>query len=132
MPLSIHADAIQALLDGEIGAPSTVLGRHRHGDAVSIRTLRPWAKQVDLVNDATNERVRMKRFHDDGLFIAELDQSWADAPYRFEACAIDGGRETFSDPYIYPPLLSEYDIYLFGQGQHRDIYRKLGAHFREI
>ncbi len=132
MPLSIHPDAIQALVTGEIGAPSTVLGVHRRGNEVSIRTLRPWAKRVHLVNDATNERVHMKKCHEDGLYAADLDPTWANAPYHFEADTVDDIRESWGDPYIHPPLLSEYDIYLFGQGQHRDIYQKLGAHKREL
>ena len=131
MPLLIHPDAIQALVAGEIGAPSTVLGRHSQGDAVTIRTFRPWAKQVDLAHDLTDQRVRMERCHQEGLFIAELDASWAAAPYHFEALTVDGEAESYGDPYIHPPLLSEYDIYLFGQGKHRDIYQKLGAHRRE-
>ncbi len=132
MPLSIHPDAIQALVAGEIGAPSTVLGRHAQGDAVSIRTFRPWAKQVHLAHDLTNERVRMERCHQEGLFIAELGSSWVEAPYHFEALTVEGNAESYGDPYIHPPLLSEYDIYLFGQGKHRAIYQKLGAHSREI
>jgi len=132
MPLSIHPDAIQALVNGEIGAPSTVLGKHQRGKEVSIRTLRPWAAQVHLVNDSTDERVRMKKCHEDGLYAADLDLTWANAPYHFEANAVDDISESWGDPYIHPPLLSEYDIYLFGQGQHREIYQKLGAHKREI
>ena len=132
MPQSIHPDALQALVTGEMGAPSSVLGRHRQGAGVSIRALRPWAKRVTLVNESTDERVSMKKCHDDGFFIAELDSTWADAPYHFESYTVDGGSETWSDPYIYPPLLSDYDIYLFSQGSHRDIYQKLGAHQREI
>ena len=129
---SIHPDAIQALLSGEMGAPSSLLGRHQRGGEVSIRSFRPWAKRVDLLNTDTGERAPMRKHQADGLFIAELDASWADAPYHFEAETLDGGRETYADPYIFPPLLSDYDIYLFGQGQHRDIYRKLGAHRREV
>ena len=132
MPLPIHEDAIQALVAGEIGAPSSVLGRFVLGDAVSIRTFRPWAKRVDLRHDLTNERVRMERHHQEGLFVAELRSSWAEAPYHFEAVTVDGKTESYGDPYIHPPLLSEYDVYLFGQGKHRDIYQKLGAHRREI
>ncbi len=132
MPLSTHPDAIQALVSGELGAPSSILGRHHQGDEVSIRTLRPWAKHVTLVNESTDDRVPMKKSHQDGLFIAELDSTWADAPYHFEAITVDEGRESWGDPYIHPPLLSDYDIYLFSQGKHRDIYQKLGAHPREI
>ncbi|MDE2636634.1 MAG: 1,4-alpha-glucan branching protein GlgB [Chloroflexota bacterium] len=132
MSLALHPEAIEALVSGEIGAPSSLLGRHRQGDEVSIRAFRPWAKQVDLVNEANGERVSMERCHADGLFVADLDATWAEAQYHFAAITAEGGGETFGDPYRYPPLLTEYDIYLFSQGRHREIYLKLGAHRREI
>jgi len=132
MSLSIHPDAIQALLSGEIGAPSSLLGRHRQGDEVSIRAFRPWAKRIDLVNDATGERIQMRKLCAEGLFAAALDLTWAAPAYHFEATTDDGDCESYADPYIHPPLLSDYDIYLYRQGQHKDIYRKLGAHKREI
>ena len=132
MPVAIHREAIEALVSGEIGAPSSLLGRHRQGDEVSIRAFSPWAKQVDLLNEASGERVGMERLHEEGLFVAQLDATWAEARYHFEAITAQGGSETFGDPYSFPPLLSEYDIYLFNQGRHREIYQKLGAHRREI
>ena len=130
--MKIHPDAIQALIDGEIGAPTTVLGRHQIGDEVSIRTLNPGADQVALINEASGQRVEMEKVHPEGLYVAALDASWAEAPYRLEATAGDGDVEVYADPYVYPPLLSDYDIYLFGQGKHRAIYEKLGAHLREV
>ena len=33
----------------------------------------------------TGERAPMRKHHADGLFVAELDATWADAPYHFEA-----------------------------------------------
>lgn len=131
MPISMHPEAIEALVNGEMGAPSSLLGRQRQRDEISIRAFRPWAMQVDLVNEVTGKRVGMERCHGDGLFVAELDESWAEAAYHFEAITAEGGRETFGDPYLHPPLLTEYDIYLFSQGRHHEIYQKLGAHRRE-
>lgn len=132
MPTKIHADAVQALVDGDIGAPSTILGRHPAGDGVSIRSFRSWAKTLDIVNDATGDRVKMRKLHGEGLFIADLDKSWVDVAYQFLARNHDGTIESYADPYIFPPLLSEYDIFLFGQGRHREIYEKLGAHSRDV
>ncbi len=132
MKLSIHPDAIDALVKGEIGAPSTILGRRQLGDAVSIRAFRPWARAVEIVNDETGERAQMERLHEDGLFVAELDTTWASVAYHFEAGADAEQPEVFGDPYCYPPLLTDYDVYLFRQGKHHEIYHKLGAHFRTI
>src|ERR1019366_3430352 len=32
------------------------------------------------------------------------------------------------DPYRFPPVLSDFDLYLLGEGTHQRIYDKLGAH----
>ena len=132
MPETIHPDAINALVAGENGAPSSVLGRHHIGAEVSICVFRPWAQNVEIVNEATGSRAPMSLLHEDGLFTAELDATWATAPYHFEALTIDNKHETFGDSYGFPPLLSDYDRYLFGQGENQKIYLKLGAHRRRI
>lgn len=36
------------------------------------------------------------------------------------------------DPYAFPPLLSDYDLHLLGEGSHWKSYEKLGAHRREV
>ena len=66
MPLSMHPDAIISLINGEMGAPALLLGRHQLGDEVSIRSFRPWAKKVDIVNDDTGRRLKMTKSHEDG------------------------------------------------------------------
>ena len=132
MPLTIHPDALQALIAGEMGAPRSVLGWHQDGGEVSIRTFCPWAVEVALLNEASGERINMERTHPEGLYVAALDANWAGTAYQFEARDETGRVESYGDPYIYPPLLTDYDIYLFGQGKHQSIYEKLGAHIREI
>jgi hypothetical protein len=32
------------------------------------------------------------------------------------------------DPYRFPPILSDLDLYLLGEGTHMHLYEKLGAH----
>ena len=132
MPLEIHPDAIRALVSGEIGAPGSILGRHQHGDNVSIRTFRPWAERIDVVDEHSGRRAPMRKLHAEGFFIVELDKSWSSASYHFETTAQDGSAESYGDPYNYPPLLTDYDIFLFAQGRHLDIYKKLGAHPRQV
>ncbi len=132
MPLRAHPDAIEALAQGENGAPGEILGRHIDGETVVVRCLLPWARSIELVNDLTGARQAMTRLQEAGLFEARLNASWATGGYRFDILTIEGERESRRDPYIFPPLLGEYDIYLFGQGKHQEIYRKLGAHTRVI
>ena len=32
------------------------------------------------------------------------------------------------DPYRFPPILTDFDLYLLGEGTHQQLYDKLGAH----
>src|SRR5207248_3550969 len=43
-----------------------------------------------------------------------------------------GDRRQARDPYSFLPTLGETDLYLFGQGNERRIYDKLGAQLRVI
>ena len=36
------------------------------------------------------------------------------------------------DPYRYLPTISEFDLYLIGEGRHEELWRVLGAHVREV
>jgi FAD/FMN-containing dehydrogenase len=45
------------------------------------------------------------------------------------ACARYGERQVeIEDPYRFPPILSDLDLYLLGEGAHMHLYEKLGAH----
>jgi 1,4-alpha-glucan branching enzyme len=45
------------------------------------------------------------------------------------ACARYGQRQVeIEDPYRFPPILSDLDLYLLGKGRHMHLYEKLGAH----
>ncbi len=74
----------------------------------------------------------MTQVDDTGLFIAALDATWAKARYHFKAVTLEDDIEVFADAYGHPPLLTDYDIYLYSQGEHQQIYDKLGAHPREV
>jgi 1,4-alpha-glucan branching enzyme len=47
--------------------------------------------------------------------------------YKLRRVSIDGVSATFHDSYAFLPLLTEFDLYLFGEGNHYRIYEKLGA-----
>ena len=48
--------------------------------------------------------------------------------YRFGVKGTNGYSWEVEDAYRFPSLLGDLDLYLMGQGSHRDIFRKLGAH----
>jgi len=48
--------------------------------------------------------------------------------YRFRITNAAGASWDVEDAYRFPSVLGDLDLYLIGQGSHRDIFRKLGAH----
>ncbi|MDA7978254.1 MAG: 1,4-alpha-glucan branching protein GlgB [Pirellulales bacterium] len=52
--------------------------------------------------------------------------------YRLVSEDANGHRREHHDPYAFPPLLTDFDLHLLGEGQHWESYLRLGAHVREI
>jgi len=89
---------------------------------------------------ASQQTLPGERVHDAGVFEVVLPESAQFSPgslipptaywlqFRFE----DGTLHEAYDAYAFPPLLSDYDLYLSGEGTHYLKYEKLGAHVREL
>ncbi|MFN8532528.1 MAG: 1,4-alpha-glucan branching protein GlgB [Dehalococcoidia bacterium] len=122
---------IAALLHGQHGAPAAVLGPHPYAeDMTVVRALLPGAVQVRLVRD-TGDPVVMERVRPEGFFQTVLDGRALDH-YRLELTDSGGASRLIDDPYRFPSLLGELDIYLFNEGRHRRAYEHLGAHVRLV
>jgi 1,4-alpha-glucan branching enzyme len=70
----------------------------------------------------------MERRHPAGIFEAVLPGTAEIPDYRLEVLYHGGSTSEIDDPYRYGRILSDYDLYLFGEGKHTRIYEKLGAH----
>lgn len=122
---------IHALVNGYHGAPFAILGPHTiELDGViqtAIRAFRPLDDAVFVV-DGNGQRTPMKKWDDAGFFEAILPPQ--EPTFRYTLVVVDGeGNEyELEDPYRFPPLLTDYDLYLFGEGNFFYAYEKLGAH----
>jgi 1,4-alpha-glucan branching enzyme len=133
MTAEIHPDALAALLNGDHGAPFDILGPHPVDEHhLSIRTLRPTAQTLWLVNEDTGERLAMTRRHDIGFFEITLAGKPGAFHYHYEATTFEHSKETFHDPYCFPSSITDYDLYLLREGRHLNSYDKLGAHLDEV
>ncbi len=131
MPLEIHPDALNALLYADHGAPFEILGVHSAGEGqVSVRAIRPYAESLTLIM-ADGTRHPMTKLRNEGFFEVTLS-----APesfrYRLEAAFADGALDTYHDPYAFPPLLTDFDLHLFAEGNLLYAYQMLGAHLTEV
>jgi len=120
------------LLAGELTDPFAVLGAHpvelASGPAARVRAYLPGARKVAVLDIDPGQETEMRRTDKAGLFEAVFEGKRLIAPYRLKADFGAGLISTFYDCYSFAPVLSEYDLYLFNQGNHYAIYEKLGAH----
>ena len=70
--MTLHPDALNALVYGDHGAPFEILGPHAEGDqAVIVRAFRPNAKSLSVIV-AGQPAQTMERVHDFGLYEARI------------------------------------------------------------
>ncbi len=125
-----HPAAIAAIAGGYHGAPFDILGLHLieggKQPGLVVRTFQPQAQAVAVRRDGKS--FPMHRVHADGVFEALFPQDAEFFRYQLELTLADGRTVVVEDPYRFPPVLTEFDLYLFGEGNHFRLYDKLGAH----
>lgn len=138
MRTSVRLEKIGALIEGRLGDPAEVLGPHvvEEGDkkAMAVRAFLPQGKQAWVMHPAQDEARPMRRIHPAGLYeaICPLTEGTDTSGYQFRVADERGNLTTMHDPYSFPPFISEFDLFLHGQGKHWKIYDKLGAQLRTV
>jgi 1,4-alpha-glucan branching enzyme len=116
--------AAQAIINGNHADPFNYLGWHFENDNPVVRVFLPDASTVKVL-DGEGHVSDLPRIHDAGLFAGPV--AARDPHYRLRAKFGDNEVE-FEDAYRFPPILSELDLHLLGEGTHLQLYDKLGAH----
>ncbi len=129
-PSLLSDDDFYPLIEARHCDPFRILGMRELQGRWVARVFRPDASKVTLVADG-GRRVELPRVHDSGVFEAVLPGEGWPCAYQLEYTAHSGSSWTASDPYAFEPILGEMDVYLFNEGTHYDIYKKLGAHVLE-
>jgi 1,4-alpha-glucan branching enzyme len=119
----LSSDAL-AVLGGSHADPFRYLGPHFDGDRPVVRVLLPNATRVTVLHQAGDE-IDLPRIHKDGLFAGPVGRP--DRNYRLRARFGDDVIE-IEDAYRFAPVISDFDLYLLGEGKHRRLYDRLGAH----
>ncbi len=113
-----------AIIEGRHSDPFHYLGRHMEKDVAVVRAFLPDAAEVRVVDEQGHES-ELDRIHDAGLFAGRLPNG----SQRYQLRARFGRNIVeLEDPYRFPPVLSEFDLYLLSEGTHVHLYEKLGAH----
>jgi 1,4-alpha-glucan branching enzyme len=131
---------IDALLGGQNADPFALLGPQPvetpSGRRWVIRFFHPGIAEASVRLSNSASVIEAKKLRPEGFFEAALPATHQERPdaanYRIVFRTSAGESFERYDTYAFPYLLSEFDLYLMGEGRHYDTYEKLGAHVQTI
>ncbi|WP_434458603.1 1,4-alpha-glucan branching protein GlgB [Stutzerimonas urumqiensis] len=124
-----HDAAVDALVRAEHGDPFSILGPHPDGDGLIVRAYLPNALGVELLERSGGRVLAiMEQGQVPGFYFARLSNA---QPYLMRV-RWAGGEQITEDPYSFPPLLGEMDLYLFAEGNHRHLGDTFGSQVMEV
>jgi 1,4-alpha-glucan branching enzyme len=129
-------DELRSLVELKHQSPHTLLGMHPLGDGsgLVVRACLHDAKKVEIqpVHEKAKPKFELKRIPNTDIF--EGETKLANSVYAYDLVITDRQNKTrhTRDAYSFLPTLSEADLFLFGKGDERKIYDKLGAQLRTI
>ncbi len=117
--------------------PHHILGMHEievHGEKwMIVRTFCNVAQKVYVVDRMDEEKTyEMTKIHDHGFFEVVMKDRSEFFEYKLKYEGYDQHVWENFDPYSFWPVLSDMDLYLFGQGTNYKLYEKLGANLMEV
>ncbi|MGD0615273.1 MAG: alpha-amylase family glycosyl hydrolase, partial [Verrucomicrobiota bacterium] len=127
---------VRSLVETQHRSPHELLGMHPLGDSsgLVVRALVPNAASVEVqpAHEKNKPGLKLNRMHESGLFEAIIPSPQGVYAYDLVVTDRAGNVRRGRDPYSFLPTLGESDLYLFGKGDERRIYEKLGAQLRTI
>ena len=126
-------EEIEAIVNGDHGNVFAVLGIHRDKGSkkVFIRAYQPFAAAIEVIDDNGKSLGKMTEIDSRGFFQINFDKT-EEFRYKFKITNDKGHVYEAEDVYRFPATIGDIDAYLFAQGNHREMYKKLGAHLMEM
>jgi 1,4-alpha-glucan branching enzyme len=122
--LWLESAVADALRDGHLRDPFSILGPHVCGNGTVVRSYLPGARSVEVIAADGDELLAvLKDVQMPGLFVGLIPDR---VPYRLRIAWPDSVQET-EDPYSFGLLLGDMDIYLLAEGRHFELPFCLGA-----
>ncbi len=118
---------LESIKQARHSSPYDVLGPHPSADGkeTMVRVFMTRTRSVELV--AGGNIYALMRVTGSDLFEVTAPLQSGDA-YYLRVVDDDGRAYVADDPYRFPLQLTEFDLYLIGEGTHYQTYEKLGAH----
>ncbi len=127
---------IKLIIKAEHWDPYIVLGMHEIKSdgkkAIAVRAFLPDADEAWVIDVSKEKSYKMEKTNKAGFFEKKFESRKEFFKYKIKVKTFDNHIYEFYDPYSFWPVLSDFDLYLIGEGSHYKKYEKLGAHFMEI
>ncbi|MGF1622671.1 MAG: 1,4-alpha-glucan branching protein GlgB [Rhodomicrobiaceae bacterium] len=125
------AEIVGAVVKGVHGDPFALLGPRAVDGGVVIRAFVPDADGLAVIDRDTGATLtELERIDEAGFFSGLVAHGAMPFDYRLRARR-QGDQWDFEDPYRFSPLIGELDTYLLGEGSHKRLWERLGAHLVE-
>ncbi len=129
----LSKEEMEAIINGDHSNPFAVLGIHKDKGSkeVFIRAYQPNSRSMELLDSNGASLGQMTKLDNRGFFQINLGPR-ENFAYRFR---IENDRGDFyekEDSYRFPSILGDIDLYLLAEGNHLEMYKKLGAHVVEL
>ena len=132
-PSTLPDDDFYSLIEARHLDSFKLLGIREFQGSQFGRVFRPDAAEVAIVDAADDtRRFPLTKVHPDGLFESVLRGVEQPFDYLLEMKSHAGETRREKDAYSFGSVLGEMDIYLFNEGTHYEVYKKLGAHMMEL
>ena len=132
--ISISKEQIDSVVLFQESNPSSILGPHvvstPDGEITLVRAFLPRATSSQLRLES-GKTLEMEQVDDRGLWEVRVSGHSHDSKYQIAWKDASGYTNVTHDPYAFTPFLTDYDLHLFSEGTHRNIYEKMGAHPRQ-
>lgn len=133
--MTLKIEEIRAISNGEHGDLFSVLGLHTitidGKEKLVIRSFRPDAKSMIVIPESGKE-VELSRLSDEGLFEHVFSRRTTRFAYKLKIIPYVGDTYTIEDAYRFGTQISDYDLQLWGEGNHHHAYKWMGSHTKTV
>ncbi len=135
MTMTVAPEQIDKIVGNQHHDPFEVLGPHKleeNGKATwAVRAYLPNAEAAWVVRPDVRDDYPMRAVHHPNFFECQIETPELS---NYQLRIKEGAHErVIHDPYAFrSPQITDFDVHLFGEGNHHRIYEKLGAHLATI
>src|SRR6267378_1844939 len=127
---------LRSLVELKHQSPHTLLGMHPLGDGsgLVVRAVLPDAAKIEIhpTHEKDKPKFELKRIPNTDIFEGVTKAAKTVYAYDLIITNHQGQTRRTRDAFSFLPTLGEADLFLFGKGDERKIYDKLGAQLRTI